>query len=187
MGKAIDLYLVYEFIRRLATPFDKTKAFEAGLIDANGKRLKKASSREEKNALTYFDRLIFNLKRILQRVGAGGKISTYAAALLLLRENTEELSELSEEQLEYILNDQIIYMQESKMTFQDLIKEEIANATGAAVAGTGDDGVHWAKQKRSPGRPKTVGRYISGTAYLKRAARTSIKKRKEFLARAAIS
>ena len=63
MSQAVDIFLVYQFIKRLATPFNETKAFKLGLIDEKGKRLKKASSKDEKNAMTYFDRLIFNLKR----------------------------------------------------------------------------------------------------------------------------
>ena len=46
MSQAVDLYLVYSFVKRLATPFNETKAFELGLIDEKGKRLKKASSKE---------------------------------------------------------------------------------------------------------------------------------------------
>ena len=62
MGQVVDLFLVYQFIKRLSTPFEETKAYELGLIDEKGKRLKKASTRDEKNAMTYYDRLIFNLK-----------------------------------------------------------------------------------------------------------------------------
>ena len=61
MSQVVDLYMVYQFVKRLATPFKETKAFELGLIDEKGKRLKKASTRDEKNAMTYYDRLIFNL------------------------------------------------------------------------------------------------------------------------------
>ena len=62
MSQVVDLFLVYEFVKRLSTPFNETKAFKLGLIDDKGKRLKKASSKDEKNAMTYYDRLIFNLK-----------------------------------------------------------------------------------------------------------------------------
>ena len=60
MSQVVDLYMVYQFVKRLATPFKETKAFELGLIDEKGKRLKKASSKDEKNAMNYYDRLIFN-------------------------------------------------------------------------------------------------------------------------------
>ena len=36
-----NIYFVYSFIKRLATPFKSTKAFELGIIDENGKVLKK--------------------------------------------------------------------------------------------------------------------------------------------------
>ena len=72
----------------MATPFNETKAFKLGLIDEKGKRLKKASSKDEKNAMTYFDRLIFNLKRVLAKVtGIESKFTTFAAALFLLKES----------------------------------------------------------------------------------------------------
>ena len=32
-----NIYFVYSFIKRLATPFKSTKAFELGIIDENGK------------------------------------------------------------------------------------------------------------------------------------------------------
>ena len=42
MGQAVDLFLVYQFVKRLSTPFEDTKAFELGLIDEKGKRDRKS-------------------------------------------------------------------------------------------------------------------------------------------------
>ena len=42
MGRAIDLLITYRVIKLLVTPFEKTKAFEYGIIDKNGKVLRKA-------------------------------------------------------------------------------------------------------------------------------------------------
>ena len=64
----IDIYLVYEFLKRLVTPFNKTKAFSLGLIDADGKKIRNAVTSQEKDAMGYFDRLVFNLKRILSKI-----------------------------------------------------------------------------------------------------------------------
>ena len=36
-----NIYFVYQFIKKLVTPFDKTKAFELGIIDEKGRILKK--------------------------------------------------------------------------------------------------------------------------------------------------
>ena len=37
MGRAIDLFVTYRFIKLLVTPFNKTDAFELGIIDEKGK------------------------------------------------------------------------------------------------------------------------------------------------------
>ena len=62
-----NIFFVYTFIKRLATPFSSTKAFELGIIDKNGKILKKRSklkTKEEKESYTLTDTLVFNLKKI---------------------------------------------------------------------------------------------------------------------------
>ena len=38
MGRAIDLFVTYRFIKLLVTPFKNTDAFKLGIIDENGKR-----------------------------------------------------------------------------------------------------------------------------------------------------
>ena len=55
MGRAIDLLITYRVIKMLITPFEKTKAFQLGIIDKNGKVLRKAKTLtkgSEKNAYT---------------------------------------------------------------------------------------------------------------------------------------
>ena len=49
MANVADTYMIYQVLKRLTTPFEETKAFELGLIDKNGKLLKKAKTSEEKN------------------------------------------------------------------------------------------------------------------------------------------
>ena len=36
MGRAIDLFVTYRFIRLLTTPFEKSDAYAMGIIDKNG-------------------------------------------------------------------------------------------------------------------------------------------------------
>ena len=89
-----NIYFVYQFIKKLVTPFEKTKAFQLGIIDKKGKVLRKARSLktgEEKTAYTLLHRFVFNLKRMIHLVPGGkSKIGTYAAALvMLLREDRE--------------------------------------------------------------------------------------------------
>ncbi len=100
-NRAADLYYTYRFLKALTTPFDKTEAYELGLIDADGKSLRKAKTSEEKDAYTIFFRLVFNFKRILEKLPFGkSRLSSYAAALFLLREETG----LSDDELRDILN-----------------------------------------------------------------------------------
>ena len=39
MGRAIDLFVTYRFLRLLTTPFEDTQAYKLGIIDANGNRI----------------------------------------------------------------------------------------------------------------------------------------------------
>ena len=58
--------------------------------------------------------------------------------------------------------------------FEDAGAGAPTNATGTAVAGTGDDPVHWKKMPYRVGNVgdrKKKGRYINGVAYLKAAAK----------------
>lgn len=102
--RAADLYYTFRFVKLLTTPWVETEAYKLGLIDDNGKRIKsnKIDSAAEKTAYSTFNRLVFNLKRLLQKV-PGGKntVASYAAALLLLREKHE----VSDASLEKILKE----------------------------------------------------------------------------------
>lgn len=87
-----DLFYAFRFLKLLVTPFEKTKAFELGIIDKDGATLKKKIDRqtpEEKSAYTVFHRLVFNLKRLLGKA-PGGKslVARYGAALFLIKEHT---------------------------------------------------------------------------------------------------
>ena len=100
MGRAIDLLITYRVIKLLVTPWKKQEAYKYGIIDDNGKVLRKAKeikTSKEKDSYTLLHRFVFNLKRLLAFVPGGkSKLGSYAAALgLLLKEqkdiNTVEL------------------------------------------------------------------------------------------------
>lgn len=86
----IDLFMVYQFIRRLATPFNEWEAYKLGIIDERGKILKKRKDLllvKERNAFGIFDLMILKLKRLLEKIPGGQtRIASYAAALWLIRE-----------------------------------------------------------------------------------------------------
>jgi len=102
MGRAIDLFVTYRFIKLLVTPFDKMPAFKLGIIDKYGNRvMRKTVSRgmqptqlitdTEQSAYTILHKLVFNIKKIFQKVpGLRTKLGTYAAALFLLKDTFKE-------------------------------------------------------------------------------------------------
>ena len=103
MGRVIDALIAYRVLKLLVTPFNKTKAFKFGIIDDKGKVLIKSknflktfSSQElpkAREAYTLLIRFVFNLKRLLGKVGIRGPITTSAAAAIAFfkEENGENL------------------------------------------------------------------------------------------------
>jgi hypothetical protein len=100
MGRAVDLFVTYRFIKLLTTPFNKTDAYKFGIIDDEGNRIReKNSSRvkvelttsELKNSYTILHKLVFNIKKIFLKLPIlKSKIGTYAAALFLLKDTFRE-------------------------------------------------------------------------------------------------
>ena len=116
MGRAIDILITYRVIKMLVTPFEKTDAYKYGIIDKNGKVLRKANTLKlpkEKDAYTILHRFVFNLKRIINFIPGGkSKIGTYAAALGLLLKEDKELNTIELERALYkhlVDNDLINY------------------------------------------------------------------------------
>ena len=86
-NRAVDLVITYRVVKLLVTPFEKQEAFKFGIIDEKGKVLRKYKSlktEKERKSYTLLNRFVFNLKRILQKVGLGGKLGSFAVALALL-------------------------------------------------------------------------------------------------------
>ena len=91
---AADIAYTFRFLALLVTPFEKTKAFETGIIDEKGKRIKKPpfSSMDDRDNYsryyTPFIRLVFNIKKLMAKApGGSSRIASYAAALYLIKEN----------------------------------------------------------------------------------------------------
>lgn len=88
-SRAGDLYYSFRFVKLLTTPFGQTEAYKLGIIDEKGNRIKskKISTSEEKSAFTTFHRLVFNIKKLLEKLPGGqSRLASYAAALFLLKE-----------------------------------------------------------------------------------------------------
>ena len=108
MGRAIDALIAFRLIKLLVTPFNKTKAFKLGIIDAKGKVLIKSKQIDKlptsnerlaaRKAYTMLIRFVFNLKRLLRKVGIRGPIgSATAAAIAFFKEEYGENLEVERE------------------------------------------------------------------------------------------
>lgn len=87
LSRTGDLVYTLRFLRLLTTKFEDTTAHKLGLIDEKGKKLKNPETSEEKSAYNAFHRLVFNLKKLLEKVpGGSSKLASYAAALFLIKE-----------------------------------------------------------------------------------------------------
>ena len=87
---AVDAFVAYKFIKLMTTPWKDTEAYKLGIIDENGKVLKKRkdlTTGEEKTAYTILHTLVWNVKRLLEKIPAGKtRLASFAAALYLLKE-----------------------------------------------------------------------------------------------------
>ena len=89
LKRAGDLFYTFRFLKLLVTKFEDTDAFKLGIIDKDGKRVKGVdiNSSERADVYTPFHRLVYNIKKLLNKVPGGSTtIGTYAAALYLLKE-----------------------------------------------------------------------------------------------------
>ena len=131
MGRAIDLFVTYRFLKLLTTPFEKMDAYKFGIIDEKGNRIKKPSSTkpavelattELKNSYTILHKLVFNIKKIFNKVpGLRTKVGTYAAALFLLKDTFKE----SVDDPDMFEKEFMKYLKENNIEFDDSISEEV--------------------------------------------------------------
>ena len=131
MGRAIDLFVTYRFLRLLTTPFEKTDAFKFGIIDDKGNRIRKPKSTqpavelatsELKNSYTILHKLVFNIKKLFGKVpGLRTKTGTYAAALFLLKDTFKE----HVEDPHMFEKEFVKYLKENNVEFDNEIAEEV--------------------------------------------------------------
>ena len=131
MGRAIDLFVTYRFLKLLTTPFNKTDAYKFGIIDDKGNRIKKKGSDQPEvvlatsaqlNSYTILHKLVFNIKKIFNKVpGLRTKVGTYAAALFLLKDTFKE-SVYDPHMFE---KEFMKYLRENNIEFDDDISEQV--------------------------------------------------------------
>lgn len=114
MSDVINNLIAYKILTMLVTPFEQTDAFKLGIIDKTGKNLIKPSKftkYEQKEAYSYLHRLVFNMKKIINKLPGGeNKTKSIIAALFLIKEYVRT-------------NDKQLSLMEDR--FNDLIKKDV--------------------------------------------------------------
>ena len=131
MGRAIDLFVTYRFLRLLTTPFKDTDAFKLGIIDEKGNRVRlpkstkpaiELSTSELKGAYTILHKLVFNIKKLFNKIpGLRTKVGTYAAALFLLKDTFKE----SVDDPDMFEKEFVKFLKENNIELDDEISEDV--------------------------------------------------------------
>ena len=108
-SRGADLYFVFRFLRLLTMKWEKTDAYKYGIIDKKGQILRKSSDLEsvdEKASYTMLHRMVFKIRRLIEKVPIIGKsiLTNYAAALFLLKEQDNKRIWTDENFMERELN-----------------------------------------------------------------------------------
>ena len=116
MGRVIDALIAYRLLKLLVTPFKKTKAFQLGIVDEKGKVLIKSKEfsksfpsnkqQEAKKSYTLLIRFVFNLKRLLGKVGIRGPLGSAAAAAIAFFREQNDYNPIIEKQIYKYIKEQ---------------------------------------------------------------------------------
>jgi len=177
MTRFVDSIIAYRILRMLTTPFEETDAFRLGIVDARGKELKKMrelNSVDERDSYSILHRMIFRLKRIIEKVPIENKkLASFAAALSLIKEHAHVTSEpvnlesLYLDRLNCDLTEDLNFIKnytdnKYMLPFRAFIEEAPANNAQATpgVDGLGPDTVVVRKRKKVLKRNEV--NYVSG-------------------------
>jgi len=139
MSRIIDNVIAFKILRMLVTDFHNTEAFKLGIIDQHGNTLRKSNqftTDAERNAFSYLHRLVFNIKKLINKFGGENRLKSMAAALWLIRENYQSGSRTTsqlEPKFKKIMETNI-HLVEEEILVGKFLKEDGVAAIGGAPA-----------------------------------------------------
>jgi len=150
----VDIFLTYQFLKRLVQPFEKWPAYEEGIIDARGNVLKKRrdlKTKKEKDSWRLFDVMTANLKKLLEKLPGGRtKIATYAAALWLIKEH-QNFNDDNVHLVEYYFNH---WYKDNKVLIEQNMEEDAPTNSVSGVAGLGPTDLKISPKRRKSYKDK---------------------------------
>jgi len=125
----MDWVMIYQLLKRLGIPFEKWEAFKVGIIDATGKRLREPTPEERSTVWGYFDRVVWNIKKIITKFTGHSQLTAAIVSLYLLKEgmqpkNIKTIIEKTFNAVD-ILDYEKINLNESKANYKIIEKELI--------------------------------------------------------------
>lgn len=147
MSKLVDNLIALRMLRLFTVKYEETDAYKLGIINDKGEQIipmRNFVRREQEQSYTLLHRLVFRLRGLLEKVPfVKSRLANYAAALLLVREKVVKEEEFWEtdavllEKLDAAQHRPGFYLAEQQI--RKHWEDAAANATGSAVAGTGED------------------------------------------------
>lgn len=149
MSRIVDNLIAYKILTMLITPFEETEAYKLGIIDKDGKNLIKTSkmdSSDQKDSYSYLTRLVFNIKKIINRLpGGDSKLKNLVAAFWLVKESYENKRTIMFEDYAKLLRSEVVLVEEeiqvrefleqkNQELDEDGVGAAVVNTTGVAVS-----------------------------------------------------
>ena len=143
MSRAVDTVVGIRILKLLSTPIEKSKAFQLGIINKDGKKLRNPTS-GERQYYTFLNRFVFKVQYALMRSPNmyGKRLLSFAAAMALLKEyketddEVEILSLLEMHMEEEKVQQQARLLESNVLSFKNYI-DEMNGVGGGAIAGVG--------------------------------------------------
>lgn len=144
MSRALDAVVGLRIMKLLTTPIDKSKAFQLGIVDKDGNKLKNPSNTNERNAYSFLTRFAFKVQKALMKSSDRNarRLLTFAAAMALLKEYDEKDDDLDVAVLlDHYMEDETVKQQarllESNVLSFKNYMNEMNGVGGGAIAGVG--------------------------------------------------
>lgn len=167
MNNPLDDSIAMRILKMLVTPFSETPAFKLGIIDAKGKLKKnvnKLNKKVEKDAYSYLDRLVFNMKRIMNKYPPETiKLKDLTTAMVLIKEAYNNASDIETPLMENNYNDfRSMISEEALQSYPEyelVVKYFSEEGEGGVVGGAPTNNTSGAEVKEPKINKKDIKKY----------------------------
>mgnify|MGYP003399151774 FL=1 len=147
MSQIVDNLISLRVLHLLLTKIEKSDAYRLGLIDKNGKQIKKPKTEEERDSWTNLTKIIFKLKGIIAKNLQGEKdLRSIANSMHIAKEcqhydaDSLDIESLFEQTIDYVTEADIEKLQSMmsdkySKSFKDFISEDAPANNASATPG----------------------------------------------------